>query len=92
MERTGFELSAPFLVCQATAKCSTMRLRDAFGFVATGVSPADGTGIDLGVSTKYDVRDRWREVALLRDHFSEGCSFDEPYSNSKSDIHADAHA
>jgi hypothetical protein len=32
VERTGFELSALFLVCQTTAKCSTVRLRDGLGF------------------------------------------------------------
>jgi hypothetical protein len=38
VERTGFELSTPFLVCQTTAKCSTVRLRDGLGFVATEVT------------------------------------------------------
>jgi hypothetical protein len=37
-ERTGFELSAPFYVCQTTAKCSTVRLRDGLGFVAIEVT------------------------------------------------------
>ena len=35
VEQKGFELSAPFLVCQTTAKCSTVRLCDGLGFVAT---------------------------------------------------------
>jgi hypothetical protein len=54
VERTGFELSAPFVVCQTTAKCSTVRLRDGCSAFQFGLELVFADRLVFGASLNQD--------------------------------------
>ena len=59
VEQKGFELSAPFLVCQTTAKCSTVRLRDGFGFRRNCQGRTESTSVAAGKIRQFEGWKEW---------------------------------